>query len=131
MVLYVEECSLGRDLLGRGVRLRVGGVHDISAFQSPWIPRPRSFKPITSNVESPRDWKVSDFIPDRQWDVWLLSSVFWPMDIEVILSIPFSRREVADRLIWHYDPKGRNTVKSGLLVSSGVGLRLEFDRFGY
>ena len=91
----------------------VGGVHDISAFQSPWIPRPRSFMPITSNVESPRDWKMSDFIPERQWDVGLLSSVFWPMDIEVILSIPFSRREVDDRLIWHYNPKGRYKVKSG------------------
>lgn len=38
-------------------------------------------------------------------------------DAQVILSIPLSRRNCSDRLIWHFDPKSCYTFKSGYMMA--------------
>lgn len=47
------------------------------------------------------------------WNNELLQSTLLAADIEVIESIPIGRFRCADYLIWHYDNKGRYSVKSG------------------
>ena len=89
----------------------MGDGHQIRAMSDPWLPWPRDFRPIG-------DWsstitKVSDFIlSDRTWNKVRLLEVFQPCDVEIILAIPLSSRSIPDKLIWHYDSKGRFTTKS-------------------
>lgn len=99
------------------MRWRVGNGHDISAFQSPWIPRPHSFRAVTVNVEATRDWRVSDFIREGRWDGEVLTSVFWPIDVEEIFRVPLGHNWAQDRLVWHFGNKRRYTVKFSKIPS--------------
>ena len=76
----------------KGLRWRVGDGTSIRIFTNPWIPRPSSFKPITSNSNS--DLRVSGLINVEQhcWDISKLDSTFIALDKEVILSILVSVR---------------------------------------
>ena len=57
--------------------------------------------------------RVSDFIVDGNWNVDLLNSVFWLVDVEEILNIPRCRNRTEDLLVWRYDSRGLYTVCSG------------------
>lgn len=78
----------GQDLLLKRLRWRVGNGNDITAFQSPWIPRPYSFRSVTVNLEFTCDWRFLDYIKEGIWDVEALNSIFWPINIVENLRIP-------------------------------------------
>ncbi|GMN36179.1 hypothetical protein TIFTF001_005799 [Ficus carica] len=122
-LLAKQGIICGRELLLKGVRWRVGNGHDISAFQSPWIPRPHSFRAVTVDIEATREWRVSDFIKEGRWDVEVLTSVFWPIDVEEIFRVPLGHNWAQDRLVWHFGNKGRYTVKSGHWVAMEIDVR--------
>jgi hypothetical protein len=46
------------------------------------------------------------------WDEELLTSLFWPIDVQRILNIPLSRRGMEDFVSWHFNKNGIFTVKS-------------------
>lgn len=71
----------------------------------------RTFRP-TGRVCN-RLSKVSDFISSsRTWDVVAVEEHFVPEDVAIILAIPLSHRVSCDKLMWHYDNKGRFSTKS-------------------
>nr|GEU52210.1 reverse transcriptase [Tanacetum cinerariifolium] len=56
---------------------------------------------------------VSDFIEDGHWNVRKLREHISASEAEMVLQIPISQTGSSDKLIWHFDPKGQYTVKSG------------------
>ncbi|XP_062005742.1 uncharacterized protein LOC133722901 [Rosa rugosa] len=51
-----------------------------------------------------------------RWQV-LINQYFAPEDVDLILSISLSQRDVPDRLIWHYDKRGRFSTKSAYALA--------------
>ena len=109
----------GRDILALGVRWRVGDGSNIGVFSDAWLPRPLSFKPATVPCEDVQEWKVNQLLYQgtREWNVELIKTTFWPIDWDVIFSIPLGMTESTDRRIWHFDSKGCYTVRSGYHVA--------------
>ncbi|KAL0344526.1 UNVERIFIED_CONTAM: putative mitochondrial protein [Sesamum radiatum] len=103
-----------QSLFRKGCRWRVGTGEHIRAWDDPWLPRPRSFKPITPAPVVPANLFVADLVtPDGlDWDVVRVRELFWPEDSEVILGLPLSRTREPDLLVWHYSKNGRFSVRS-------------------
>ncbi|GKD48782.1 hypothetical protein Tco_1277758 [Tanacetum coccineum] len=57
--------------------------------------------------------KISDFIENGHWNVRKLREHILATEAEMVLQIPISQTGSSDKLIWHFDPKGQYTVKSG------------------
>ncbi|KAK3188789.1 hypothetical protein Dsin_028350 [Dipteronia sinensis] len=70
-----------------GLRWVVGVGQSIKVFKDRWIPRPTTFKTVTTNPDS--DLLVADLLDVNGW------------------------RRGHDSLSWHYDKNGGYTVKSG------------------
>ena len=108
-----------RELLVSGTRWQVGDGSRIRALVDPWLPRPRDFRPLS--VRDASFSKVSDFIlPNLTWNRSRLEVVFEPCDVDIILAIPLSTRSVQDKLIWHFDGKGRFTTKSAYKLACNL-----------
>ncbi|XP_024200592.1 uncharacterized protein LOC112203927 [Rosa chinensis] len=94
-----------KHILRRGVR-----------WEDPWIPRPSSFLPIIRHEDGPE--RVSDLLlPGFSWNLALINQYFVADDVDLILSMPLSQRDVPDRLTWHYDKKGRFSTKSAYVLA--------------
>ncbi|KAK2652720.1 hypothetical protein Ddye_012576 [Dipteronia dyeriana] len=95
----------GRDLLWKGLRLRVGNGQTIRAFVDPWLPRPITFRPISKDpTENIRvEWFTDNEC--RCWDFQKLNHFFMDFDRELILSIPISIKDRRDLIAWHFDKK--------------------------
>ncbi|CAN1761942.1 Putative ribonuclease H protein At1g65750 [Linum perenne] len=100
----------GRNALLHGIRRNIGNgaSTDINDAWIPGIEGFRAFVPENLNC------RVSDFIllPQRIWDVQKLRSVFAEDIVKQILTIPLGPYDFNDRWVWHFDPKGRFSVKS-------------------
>ena len=105
----------GKELLNLGIRWMIGDGCQVSVFDTPWLPRPFSFKLVTATTGEFRDWKVIDLIDPitKDWDSEKINRVCWPIDREAILKIPTGVSQVQDRLVWHHTPSGLYTVNSG------------------
>ncbi|KAL6182332.1 hypothetical protein ACLB2K_043755 [Fragaria x ananassa] len=100
-----------RDLLVNGTRWQIGDGCSVRAWEDPWLPRPRDFWPLSQRSSS--NMLVSDFISvDRMWNVDLVGEHFEQADVDLILTIPLSRRASPDKLVWHYDLKGCFSTRS-------------------
>ncbi|EPS63383.1 hypothetical protein M569_11401 [Genlisea aurea] len=111
-----------KNLLLSGLRWRPGdGVH-INVWNSPWLPRAGSFKPMFRNPALSPHLRVSDLIsPDTcDWNRSYIQQVFLPADAATILSIPLGSSGHHDRMIWHYSREGTYTVKSGYLHARSI-----------
>jgi hypothetical protein len=87
---------------------------DVNIWESKWIPRPHSFQVISPKPNDCQLSKVEDLIDpvDRCWKTDLRKSTFMTADTEHMMSIPLSFQNVDDKIVWHYDKKGRFSVKS-------------------
>ncbi|KAK3221268.1 hypothetical protein Dsin_008293 [Dipteronia sinensis] len=103
----------GRSLLSKGLRWKVGDGSGIKVFDDPWIPRPSTFKPVTTCTRA--GLRVSELINKDHhcWDLEKIDTLLIPLDKEAILSIPVSFRGGKDFLSWHFDKSGSFSVKSG------------------
>ncbi|KAL0289852.1 UNVERIFIED_CONTAM: putative mitochondrial protein [Sesamum angustifolium] len=101
-------------LFPAGCRWRVGSGSSISVWRDPWIPCPRSFKPITLVPPTFANLRVSDLIDPScgDWKVEHVQGVFWLLDRDCILGISLSRAGDGDQLIWHYSINGKFSVRS-------------------
>ncbi|CAL2254324.1 unnamed protein product [Prunus armeniaca] len=52
-----------------------------------------------------------------QWDEELLKANFWEQEVKAILQIPLASTHREDKLIWHYDRRGKYSVISGYMVA--------------
>lgn len=60
----------GLSLLMKGIRRCIGTGEDTLAFSHLWIPRERSFKPITRCLPNVVNLRVCDLMTDNgKWDV--------------------------------------------------------------
>ncbi|KAL0392399.1 UNVERIFIED_CONTAM: hypothetical protein Sradi_2462700 [Sesamum radiatum] len=86
----------------------------IRVWSDSWLPRPRSFKPITPAPASMEYMRVSDFIDphSHEWDMTKIRQFLRPIDSDLILGIPLSRTGEQDVLIWHYSRNGVFSVRS-------------------
>ena len=99
--LQEKELNLG------GSRWQIG-EGNISVFRDPWLPRPSLFRPITLPNSAFTDLRVADLIDNRMWNLAKLNDTFWPVDVDVIRSIPLSFGDSGDILIWHYEENALN-----------------------
>ncbi|GJT66702.1 reverse transcriptase [Tanacetum coccineum] len=102
----------GRDLLLRGIRWQVGNGSNIQFWTQNWVPyqddfyirKPRG--PFASNA------LVSDFITNCEWDLSKLQFCVHLEEVKFISQIPISSTSL-DKIVWHYEPNGNYTIKSG------------------
>ncbi|XP_042987456.1 uncharacterized protein LOC122315549 [Carya illinoinensis] len=88
------------ELLQEGLRWRVGNGRSIRIWRHKWLPTPSSFcvqAPISALDARAR---VSELISNGEWDVELIKSIFRQEEVEQICSIPISKSNADDRLIW-------------------------------
>lgn len=92
-----------REVLSKGCRWRIGNGQQVNVFNSNWIPRPTTLKPIIP-PNLPSETLVTDLInEDKYWKVSLIYGSFEKEDADVIVQIPLPRKHNKDKLIWHYD----------------------------
>ena len=60
---------------------------------------------------------VSDFITVGRWNVSKLRNYMFDEAILDIKFVPLSLTDLNDRLVWHYNTKGNNMVKSGYHIA--------------
>ena len=79
-----------------------------------WLPRPLSFKPITSRPSSATCAQVADLLDhiNGRWRETLVRQIFLPCDAKIFLSIPLCDSWPSEKLIWHYNSHGVFTVQS-------------------
>ncbi|KAL6136612.1 hypothetical protein ACLB2K_061907 [Fragaria x ananassa] len=112
-----------RKVLTQGLRWRVGTGDQIDIWNHKWISD--SF-PRCPSSPPPRDAPklVAELIDPitRTWDIQKLERCFSSADVDLILSIPLSRRPIADKLIWHFHKKGIFTTKSAYFVAKNIAI---------
>ncbi|KAL0421322.1 UNVERIFIED_CONTAM: hypothetical protein Slati_3155100 [Sesamum latifolium] len=107
-LLYLVKCDGSPRSLPCGLLVAsgLGNIH--SGLSDPWLPRPCSFCLITPAHVSLAVFQVSELI-DLTYDDWhwgKIKEIFWPVDNDIILSIPLSQTGVPDMLIWRYSHSG-------------------------
>ncbi|GJT88262.1 reverse transcriptase [Tanacetum coccineum] len=115
------------DLLLQGVRWQVGNGRSISFWTQKRVPFSDDFYIRSPLGPFHNRNTVSDFIEDGHWNVRKLREHISATEAEMVLQIPISQTGFSDKLIWHFDPKGQYTVKSGYkqaiaLMSTSVSI---------
>ncbi|KAK6141384.1 hypothetical protein DH2020_024875 [Rehmannia glutinosa] len=91
-----------------GARFQVGDGKSIRIWESPWIPKVPSFKPVRiGNVGADLVW-IRELLNEEgnAWNHSLVSAVFSHDDAKCILAIPICSTGSKDRIFWHFDKKG-------------------------
>lgn len=77
-----QAISYGLELLKKGLIWRVGNGRSIRIWRDNWIPRPHSYKPISSQGRC-RFHFVSDLLnANGAWNMDMLKTYFLPCDVE-------------------------------------------------
>jgi hypothetical protein len=102
----------GLDILKKGIIWRIGDGSKIDIWRDPWLPREWSRLPITHRGNSLLT-KVTKLIDPSTgtWNEELVSQTFLPQDAELILATPV-HYDLDDLVAWHFDMKGRFSVRS-------------------
>ena len=84
-----------------------------------WLPRPSTFRVLTSPPSHSANTKVSSLVnlDSGDWNVHVINQLFLPTDFISILSIPLSHHKPRDKLVWAYTPRGNFTVNSAYKVA--------------
>ncbi|XP_060962155.1 uncharacterized protein LOC115720894 [Cannabis sativa] len=102
----------GRDLLVKGLRLKIGDGSSVTCSSDPWIPRHSEFTPFYYSGD-PQNLVSFYITEDKEWNLPLLTCDFSAVDIDFILSIPLSSSHVRDQWIWHFTNSSEYTVQTG------------------
>ncbi|XP_042944604.1 uncharacterized mitochondrial protein AtMg00310-like [Carya illinoinensis] len=105
---------LARGLLQEGLRWKVGDGSKIKIWGDKWLSTPTSYA-VQSPVSGLQgEARVEELIVKhkREWDEVKIRSIFSDEEAEQILSIPLSRGQVQDKIIWGPSKKGVFTVNS-------------------
>ncbi|XVF69925.1 hypothetical protein PTKIN_Ptkin11bG0120100 [Pterospermum kingtungense] len=104
----------GRRILEKGLKWRLGNDRNIRVWKDRWYPETSSFM-----IESdPRDRDSEELLVSfidgeaQKWNEFLIDQVFSVQEARCIKSIPLGVGDVQDVLMWHFDKKGKYTVKS-------------------
>lgn len=101
-------------VLQMGIRYQVGDGKSIRVWEAPWIhnipnfiPQPRD--PSAQHITWAHELMTSD---GKDWNMKLVTNLFWQQEVETIKSIPISQAGSKDRLVWQFHKKGIYTVHS-------------------
>ncbi|KAL0347171.1 UNVERIFIED_CONTAM: hypothetical protein Scaly_1733100 [Sesamum calycinum] len=113
-LLHVEKFDGCAIPLSSWVSMEGGLGSQIRVWKDPWLPRPRSFRPITPAPSDLNHLRVADLIDPEtsDWKVDLVQQLFWPLDSSIILTIPISIHGEEDLMVWHYSRNGYFSVRS-------------------
>ncbi|KAF5443039.1 hypothetical protein F2P56_035634 [Juglans regia] len=100
------------NLLKDGLRWRVGNGTNIKIWGQKWLPTPSSFCVQAPCTILDQEAKVSELITSGEWNEPFIKSIFYKGEAEHIWSLPISRMEAEDKLIWGYTKKGVFAVNS-------------------
>ncbi|KAL0312261.1 UNVERIFIED_CONTAM: hypothetical protein Sradi_5625400 [Sesamum radiatum] len=108
-----------RPCLAAGIRWKTGDGQCIQIMGHPWLPRPWTFRPVRRPNSLSIGAKVSELLTEEHaWNVELIRKEFCDMDAKCILEIALPSRDTRDELIWHYDIKGKFSVRSAYRVAA-------------
>ena len=107
----------GLEVLKEGVIWRIGNGQRVGIWSDPWLPRGVTRKPITPRGSTLLQ-SVHELIDpiSEQWDEQLLAQSFWDEDVSLIKALPI-HLDMPDIVGWHYDSKGRFSVKSAYMLA--------------
>ena len=110
-----------KEVVNKGIRWRVGDCKSIYVWRDAWVRDLHGFRVGTTPASDLVNLKVSDLLLDagRGWDSELVHSIFENNDSRAICSIPLSKSQTSDSLIWHYSNSGLYTVKSCYRMLTG------------
>lgn len=103
-----------KEVLGQGLRWRVGTREHIWIWKDQWLPSSTSFR-VISPVNVLDEFATVDQLINQDsmtWKVQLLHEIFCPRDVDLIICIPLSVRRPPDSLIWTGTKRGVFSVKS-------------------
>lgn len=116
-----------------GLRWCVGNGESIYIWRDKWLPRPSTYRVISPPRILSESATVDQLINSETmtWDKDLISRIFCPQDVEVILSILLIRRRPRDSLTWCGTRNGSFTDKSAyyMLISRNQSQEA-FSSFG-
>ncbi|CAL1359832.1 unnamed protein product [Linum trigynum] len=114
-------------LLERGLRWQVGNGQSVSLLQSNWIPGYQLDPPAYNPRILPEggDPLVAEVIREGggRWSDGMLSQWFDPPTCKAIKAIPLPRRDVPDKLIWHFTADGVFSVKTAYHLAVNLDRR--------
>ncbi|PON49298.1 hypothetical protein PanWU01x14_230700 [Parasponia andersonii] len=89
--------------LNLGIMWRIGNGVQISLLDDPWIPRPKTFRPITTPNVANRNWLVNELLIDETWSGMMISFVTSSAGVErpVFVSCPGTLRHRKRLLVYH------------------------------
>lgn len=98
----------------RGMRWQIGLGEGVRVWCDKWVPKPTSYRIVTSEEACPNVALVYDLINrvSMEWKAKLIRSCFKEKDADAILSIPLSLHRSKGRMIWAETPSEKFTAKS-------------------
>ena len=109
-----KSLMAAQPILKKGCCWRVGDGSNIRVIQDRWIPNYPTNKVLHMPLEVDGEWRVSELIDWTvlDWDRGVLAANFHREDMEAIIRIHLSRRQVPDLIMWLPNKKGIYMVKS-------------------
>jgi len=103
----------GKEVLAQGIIRRIGTGETTNIWSMNWLPRDGQLRPFRTPCPNAPQW-VHELIDPitLSWDQQKLQEYFYPMDAEVISSIPLTTRRQEDFWAWHYERTGVFSVRS-------------------
>ncbi|KAL0440006.1 UNVERIFIED_CONTAM: putative mitochondrial protein [Sesamum latifolium] len=111
-----------KDIILAGSRWRISSGLSTKIWKDPWLPRPSTFKPLTTPPAGLEQAVVAAMIdPDtKEWDRQIIENLFVPEDQELILRIPLGRETTPDYHCYHYTQTGSFSVRSAYFLAIEV-----------
>ena len=110
-----KSILIGRDVIQRGSRWRVGNGEKINIWQHRWLPRKHPPQLPTCPIDDFEHSLVSCLIDPntRQWQTDIVDGLFVEANAEIIKKIPLSQLAIDDVLYWPSLSNGDYSCKSG------------------
>jgi hypothetical protein len=104
----------GVQVLKQGLIKRIGTGESTDPWNDQWLPRDGMLRPMAPCRVADPLRRVSEFMDasTASWREERVHQCFLPMDADIILGIPICGRRQEDFWSWHYDRRGRFSVRS-------------------
>ena len=99
---------------------------DTTIWEDNWLPRESKMRPFACLAPNPLT-HVHELLDmtTASWRTDLLEALFLPIDLQIIMGIPLSTKNVEDRWEWGFEKKGVFYVKSAYIILVSTKARRE------
>uniref|UniRef100_A0A803QEN0 RNase H type-1 domain-containing protein n=1 Tax=Cannabis sativa TaxID=3483 RepID=A0A803QEN0_CANSA len=105
------EYDVGKKLILKGYRWRVGDGYAVRALEDPWLPRPVTCR-VYDKPEFPHQLYVVDLnLANGGWDESFIRAHFNEVDANLILRLLSGDWGVEDKVMWHYTRMSKEVWK--------------------